>query len=265
MHYRMIICLMTALLLFNSCNSSNVSKPTAAPQVKFEIKNFELKYKESDYSKSYSGEGTVLAVGNPDATKSPYMVIVSIEKSKGGNAEDDQKTVLVVPVIDGLGKITTYTTATKKENLEKPEYKIEVNGYVQLLPIDKVQSGETKGKVSFDIKNFNVTKEENARGELRFTSYKGNGMIVTSGDQQMVKNPYLVLVKVDKIKSAGKDNSDATKYVLIPVFDSIGIIKTADFGGMKAFFRGQLVSDTTKNYNNPEYKLDVIGYKDAKI
>jgi len=74
---------MTALLLFNSCNSSNVSKPTAAPQVKFEIKNFELKYKESDYSKSYSGEGTVLAVGNPDATKSPYMVIVSIEKLKG--------------------------------------------------------------------------------------------------------------------------------------------------------------------------------------
>jgi hypothetical protein len=111
--------------------------------IRFEVKNFELKYEKHNSSflatESYAGKGNILAVGDPIKMKKPYLVLLKINRIKGGLETDtDKERKIYVLVDEGIGEVLTFDYhqlygEEKKKLFEKPEYKIEVLGYMPFI------------------------------------------------------------------------------------------------------------------------------------
>jgi hypothetical protein len=113
-------------------------QPLKTNNVKFEVKNFELKREEnkSRFStiESYLGKGTVIATGDQNNIKKPYLVLLKITRVSGGSETDTNKewrTYILVD--DGLGEFSTYDNSSEKKKFEKLEYKIEIIGYIPFI------------------------------------------------------------------------------------------------------------------------------------
>ncbi len=125
-------------ILFVACESRmNKSASSAIHNIGFEVKEFTLDHKEDRSSifrsESYTGRGTIAAVGDPELVKKPYLVVVQLTKVKGGRETDTEKvSTRIIEVVNGIGQITTFDNMWGKEKLEQPEYKIDIIGHVQL-------------------------------------------------------------------------------------------------------------------------------------
>lgn len=122
----------------------------AKQNIKFEVQNFKIEYKsdssEISVNETYTGQGMIIATGDPRLVKKPYLVLIKITRIKGGLETDtDNIETYSVPVHDGTGIIKTYDShysisseylPSSKLNpkFEKPEYKIEILGYLPLIP-----------------------------------------------------------------------------------------------------------------------------------
>ncbi len=79
MHIRITISLVIMAILLIGCGSGGQKAPA---KITFEIKEFNMKYDDSEYSKWYSGEGSILAVGDASVVKNPYLVFVKENKGR---------------------------------------------------------------------------------------------------------------------------------------------------------------------------------------
>lgn len=98
-------------------------------------------------------------------------------------------------------------------------------------------------KPKFQIGNFNMETEKN---EYKYTdtsiSYTGKGEVVCSD----LKNPYIVIVKVEKI-SGGKEDDEKEQIQQVIVNQGKGTIITYDYGSEKEITR-------------PKYSFEIKGY-----
>lgn len=134
---------MLIILLLAGCGQ-------AKQNIKFEVQNFKIEYKsdvsEISTNETYTGQGIIIATGDPRIVKEPYLVLIRITKTKGGLETDtDNIKTYTVPVYGGTGIVETYDShysisstylPSPKLNpkFEKPEYKIEILGYSTLVP-----------------------------------------------------------------------------------------------------------------------------------
>jgi hypothetical protein len=121
-----------SLLFFLGCQPVKTQS-----NVSFEVKNFELKYEESKLfstSESYTGKGTIIATGDPAEIKKPYLVLLKITRISGGSETDTKTEQTDFSLVEnGLGTFTTFDIRSANKKFEKPEYKIEVIGYIPFI------------------------------------------------------------------------------------------------------------------------------------
>ena len=139
---RYLIAVLSILLLVE-CQPGKIEK-----NIKFEVRNFELKYEKNEYgagimSETFTGKGNIIATGDQNEVKKPYLVLLKITRVSGGSATDTNKEWKYhVLVYEGLGEFNTYDSNTDKtKKFERPEYKIVVIGY---LPFILQSTGEQK-------------------------------------------------------------------------------------------------------------------------
>jgi hypothetical protein len=261
------ISLLLAVLSIMLIGCSSHEQEVSAKGVTFEIKEFHVTYSDTALSKSYSGQGTILAVGDPETVKKPYIVLVKYEKVKGGNPTEEKKGVLTVNVFDGIGEVTTYDSTFKKgDKIEKPEYKFEVVGYIPLVPVKT--AAPKSHKISFKLKDFHVKYEEELVSSQRYPSiglsqvyedsYAGNGTIIVAGSTAEVNKPYIIMLRLKKVKGGLDIDSDNWQLKTVPVVQGIGSFYTNDAVFRVVLF-GQDVSPV--KLERPEYKIEIIGYK----
>lgn len=111
--------------------------------IRFEIKNFELRYElnKSQYApnESYGGKGVIFAVGDQNLINKPYLVLIKTTKVKGGLETATEKEWVYYSIVNnGIGEVTTYDWHNlygdeKFKSFEKPEYKIEILGYIPFI------------------------------------------------------------------------------------------------------------------------------------
>lgn len=134
------ILLVILLILFTaSCQKLTPNNK----DIKFELKNFELKYEKSDLkfapSEQYTGKGNILAVGDPQLVKKPYMVLIKITRIKGGLETDTNKEYTSTLLVnDGIAEIATYDyhrlyDTEKDKPFTKPEYQVKILGYIPFI------------------------------------------------------------------------------------------------------------------------------------
>lgn len=266
MNIRIAVSLAIMAVLIIGCGSDGQKAPA---KLTFEIKEFNMKYDDTEYSKSYSGEGSILAVGDAIAVKKPYLVFVKYEKTKGGALTEEKKGVKTIEVVDGIGKITTFDSTNKKgENIEKPEYIFEVVGYVPLIPLKADLPKDSK--VNFELKDFHVEyKEElffsssiSSLGSLKVfdDSYLGKGTIVVSGAREEVIKPYIVTVRLERIKGGRENDTDTKSFQTIAIVNGIGTFSSID-NRLRTNIFGKEIS---LKIEKPEYKIELIGYRKAE-
>lgn len=110
----------------------------------FEVNNFEIKYERntltsSSYEETYSGEGYIMAKGDPSKISKPYFVILNIVRVKGGNTSSNNDNYnATVLVKNGSGKFNTsdnkfyYQGSDDNARMVKPEYQLKIIGYVPI-------------------------------------------------------------------------------------------------------------------------------------
>lgn len=99
--------------------------------VNFKITNFQIdkevnEYEYIDNTVSYTGEGII----STTSIDKNYMVIISITLESGGDENSIEQEHLVIPVVDGIGKVVTYDYGNEG-TIEKPSYKFEILGYTE--------------------------------------------------------------------------------------------------------------------------------------
>jgi len=127
------------ILLLSGCGQSKRN-------IRFVFQNFTIEHEsKEEYSEmkveSYEGQGTIIAVGDSDLVKKPYSVLIKVTRIKGGLETDtNNENIYPIDVCDGMGTFTTsdrnylWQGEEKIKSFEKPEYKIEILGYIPYLP-----------------------------------------------------------------------------------------------------------------------------------
>lgn len=128
-------------LLAGSCN-------TTTKEPSFEIRNFALKTEEATYGTTFSYTGTVLARGDDDVAKQPYIVAVEYHYLGGGDPEKqhDSTNVGFVTVMNGAGDLevgggyrSKKSSISEGDTWPPPRLTARVLGYV---PINLVHTAK---------------------------------------------------------------------------------------------------------------------------
>lgn len=124
----------------------------------------------------------------------------------------------------------------------------------ELKPTDAPVATETKTdqkteikKIKFEATSFTLDYE-NSEGRLSDERYTGSGIITVSGDELIVKKPYLVLLQVKKI-SGGEKRSSGERMENVIVINGIGRFFTDDWNFVK-----------NEKMEKPVYEFKIIGY-----
>lgn len=140
---RYLIAVLSILLLVGCQPLGKTEK-----SIKFEVRNFELKYEKNEYgaggmSEVFNGKGNIVATGDQNEVKKPYLVLLKTTKLSGGSPKDASKEFKYYHLVyEGLGEFGTYDYNNDKTiKFERPEYKFEVIGY---LPFILQSTGEQK-------------------------------------------------------------------------------------------------------------------------
>lgn len=107
--------------------------------------------------------------------------------------------------------------------------------------------------IKFEVQNFELSYEDNSRNisdyKFRNEKYFGNGIIVASGDAELVSKPYVVIIKFIR-KSGGNGKNTNTEYIkYLPIINGTGKIITED-----------TVTDGNDTFDKPVYEFTIIGY-----
>ncbi len=113
---------------------------------------------------------------------------------------------------------------------------------IVLLACETKEGRSPTTQISFQIKNFHLNLTEH------FSTYRGTGTIVPSGNPELVKRPYLVFLKSEKIKG-GSLTEERRTVRSIEVVDGVGTFDTYD----RATNRDDM-------FEKPEYEFSIIGY-----
>jgi hypothetical protein len=99
-------------LILLACNSGRDA-------VRFELRGMQTKSSESEYSTTFTHEGTVLAIGDSPAAKEPYAVLFEVKHISGGDpdvlAATGETHSVVVFVTDGAGNYREYAGSRRKK------------------------------------------------------------------------------------------------------------------------------------------------------
>jgi hypothetical protein len=153
------VCFILALVFLSGCESNTKSieanspketntpiitttlqptptKESQIPNVSFEISPLSVNHEVTDtsyYSESYRSEGTItVKASEPDANK-PYLVLINVTQTNKTNAKFTFGTGYNnVIVVNGKGSFSISSSGglKKEDPITKPEYKVEVIGYL---------------------------------------------------------------------------------------------------------------------------------------
>jgi len=109
-------------------SNPNVAR-SASELPRFEIRSLKTSANKSEYSTSFTHEGTVVALGDSAATAGTYFVFVSISRVSGGDPDEprEQNDFATVLVRGGVGELRIYggyRSASEKWEPEKVELRI---------------------------------------------------------------------------------------------------------------------------------------------
>lgn len=129
-----VFCL-SIIVIMLTVGCTNVSTATdTRPDIKFEVANFELNHNNSGVFESYSGKGTIIAVGKETLVKKPYLVLLEINRISGGSKDFTGTEYKNVVVYNGIGQFSTYDSEIN-DKLIKPNYEFKIIGYMPYIEI----------------------------------------------------------------------------------------------------------------------------------
>lgn len=111
-----------------------------------------------------------------------------------------------------------------------------------------------KPDIKFEIKSFDLTYLKDESIDMFYAeSYKGKGIIAPSGDENLVKKDYLVLLQIVRTKGGLDTNTDKQQTENIVIHNGIGTFSTED-----------IRYDKKDKFSKPEYKFKILGYQEFK-
>jgi hypothetical protein len=247
-----------ALISLIGCSSKSTTAPIL--DIRFEVKDLQLKFDEGSSDHSYSGEAPIIALGNPALVKQPYIVLVSVEKVKGGDPTESKKLTDTIVVVDGLGMIKTRDSADpKKVKFEKPEYNFSIKGYLPLTPNPSDSKvNQVSFRQEFSLKYEDEVLSKSKYFTVKMESYKGKGTVTVYGPPNFTQLNYLVAIKADRVKGQAK-LTPGPFYFLVPVIHGFGTFETWQDWNVSVSTGGKRSDEEA--FEMPEYKIDILGYQ----
>lgn len=107
---------------------------------------------------------------------------------------------------------------------------------------------QEQAKITFEVSSFNLEyKKENT--SFFEESYTGTGIITPSGDEKLVKKPYLVLLNITEDGGNGHSTSYSNGLQTVIVNNGVGKFQTYVFN-----------TDRNINLAKPVYNFKILGY-----
>ncbi len=106
-------------------------------------------------------------------------------------------------------------------------------------------------RVSFEVKELDLQYHKKPFRPFGWEQkgYYGTGIIMAVGEPAFVRQPYIVMIKITRIKGGLKTATNKERLDFIPVINGIGKFETND------------TTITDEKIEKPEYNVYVVGYK----